>query len=87
MLHSCDNPSCVRPDHLFEGTQQDNMDDKVRKGRTARGVKHGLSRLTYANVASILSSSLSTRALAKVYRVAQSTVARVKQGKTWAHAS
>ena len=33
VLHRCDNPPCVRPDHLFLGTDQDNSDDKLRKGR------------------------------------------------------
>ncbi len=37
VLHRCDNPQCVRPDHLFLGTQRDNIQDAARKGRTARG--------------------------------------------------
>ena len=40
VCHTCDNPSCVRPDHLFAGTGQENTDDKVRKGRQARGEAH-----------------------------------------------
>ena len=41
VLHKCDNPSCVRPDHLYEGTNAENMRDKVDRGRQARGSRHG----------------------------------------------
>ncbi len=37
MLHKCDNPPCVRPSHLFDGSHQDNVDDRQRKGRSAIG--------------------------------------------------
>lgn len=41
VLHTCDNPKCVRPDHLWLGTNQDNMTDCLRKGRTTRGKPRG----------------------------------------------
>jgi hypothetical protein len=44
VLHKCDNPRCVRPEHLFLGTNQDNVNDRHVKGRDARGDQHG-SRL------------------------------------------
>lgn len=68
VLHKCDNPPCVRPDHLFLGTQTDNIKDAKRKGRLAsgdrhgsqlhperlaRGEKHGGAKLTAAEVADI----------------------------------
>lgn len=68
VLHRCDNPPCVRPDHHFEGTAADNAADRDTKGRTARGSRsgavlhperrargehHGLHRLSESNVRSI----------------------------------
>lgn len=58
VLHKCDNPSCVNPDHLFIGSPQDNMDDKVEKGRwsggrpseTAQGELNPKAKLTGAQV-------------------------------------
>lgn len=41
VLHRCDNPACVRPSHLFLGTQVDNNDDRDKKGRVASGDRNG----------------------------------------------
>jgi len=46
VLHKCDNPKCINPDHLFIGTQKDNMKDKYRKGRSCSGEKNHLSKFT-----------------------------------------
>lgn len=48
VLHTCDNTRCVRPDHLFLGSQADNMRDKVGKGRQAKGERHGMSHASLA---------------------------------------
>jgi len=53
VCHRCDNPPCVRPDHLFVATRQGNLADASDKGRTASGVRNGHSRLSAVDVARI----------------------------------
>lgn len=85
ILHRCDNTLCVNPDHLFEGTQTDNMRDKVQKGRGnfASGERHGISVLTSEDILNIRASGLSQRALAQEYGVSQKSIWAIKSGKTW----
>ena len=83
VLHTCDNPRCVNPRHLFLGTLQDNMDDMKRKNRSGAGERHGMSKLSADQVAAIRTSSLQQKELAKIYRVTQSTISSVRSGDTW----
>lgn len=46
VCHKCDNPPCVNPNHLFLGTQQDNVDDMLKKDRLPTGIKHPKSKFT-----------------------------------------
>ena len=80
VLHSCDNRKCVNPEHLFIGTQIDNISDMDSKQR--RGTK---SQLTYADVEEIkglLSVRYSQEYIAKQFNVDQTTISRIKLGKT-----
>jgi hypothetical protein len=89
VLHHCDNPSCVRPDHLFLGTQADNMADMVIKKRSARGEQNAQSKLTAEQVASMRArhacGEASKRQLAREHGVSQRTAQNAIDGRTWKH--
>lgn len=91
VLHQCDNPSCVNPDHLFLGTQLGNMMDMQEKGRSARGEKQGSSKLTEAEVLEIrqryrrYSHKHGSGALAKQYGVSLTEIWRIVHGERWGH--
>jgi len=83
VLHSCDNPPCVNVNHLFLGTNADNMADCVKKGRSRRGERHRCVKLTRANVLAIRESSDTRRVLAERYGVRVQTIAVIIQRKSW----
>lgn len=82
--HICDNPRCINPQHLFLGTQKDNLQDAAQKGRMARGEGSGMSKLTEANVIAIRADKISTQiTLGKKYGVSQGNISSIQRGKTW----
>jgi hypothetical protein len=86
VLHRCDNPPCVRPDHLFLGTRRDNVLDMAAKGRAAVGERSGTAKLTASAVDDIrarYSAGETQRPLAQEYGVSQSTVSLIVQGRRW----
>ncbi|MFA5346508.1 MAG: HNH endonuclease signature motif containing protein [Methanoregula sp.] len=85
VLHRCDNPGCVNPDHLFLGNQRDNMDDMRKKGRKAstQGENNGAHKLSEREVLEILDTPGAQHRIAKKYGVCQMTVSLIKQGKRW----
>lgn len=85
VLHHCDVPCCVNPDHLFLGTQADNMEDKVSKGRQNKGVDQPRARLTEAQVKEVRSTKESVQRLANKLGVSRMTVWRARVGATWKH--
>lgn len=97
VCHKCDNPLCVRPDHLFLGTPKDNMDDKTQKGRaryTARnnpshGEKSWKATLTDEQVRQIRSRFkprvVTMQQLADEFGVTKSTIADIIYRRRWSH--
>ncbi len=87
VLHTCDNPPCVRPSHLFLGTQADNAADRVNKGRQAGapGTYNGRAKLTEGQVKAIRCDSRTQRGIAKAYGISHAQVGNIKQRKCWRH--
>lgn len=91
VLHKCDNPSCVNPDHLFLGTQQDNLKDMRDKGKQVRGERQGMSKLTEKQVVEIrrrykrYSRKDGSGVLAKEYGVCLTQIYRVVSREHWRH--
>jgi hypothetical protein len=84
-LHSCNNPPCCNPEHLREGTNQDNVDDKLRADRQPRGETNGNAKLTLDQVNEIRQNpdAMSQRRLAEIYGVKKACIAKIQRGKTW----
>lgn len=94
VLHKCDTPSCVNPNHLFLGTQQDNTDDMLRKGRakcgenSPRGGAHPMAKLTAEMVVEmrrLYSSGVKRSELARMFSVSPCTSGRIVDRKLWAY--
>lgn len=84
VLHHCDNPPCCNPEHLFLGTQRDNMQDAKKKGRTAYGFK---AKLTWDQVRSIRehykTEGTTCRTLAEKFGVSAQNISEIVRGILW----
>lgn len=89
VLHRCDTPLCVRPDHLFLGTQNDNMADMWTKGRAnpghVVGRRVGTAKLTEVQVRSIRQSNMPGVFLATKYGVSTTQISDIRNRKSWRH--
>lgn len=89
VCHKCDNPACVRLDHLFLGTHTENMRDMASKGRgvtpDVRGERHGAAKITTAQALAIFNDPRTQTEIAADYCIAQSLVSQIKRKKVWKH--
>ena len=83
VLHRCDVPICVNPEHLFLGSNSDNMKDRNKKGRQANGIRHSRACLTESQVQDIRLDRRGIRAIGRVYGVTHHTIYAIKAKKTW----
>lgn len=91
VLHRCDTRSCVRPDHLFTGTQKENLADMRAKGRDdpVRGERHGRSKVAEIDIRAIhrlwYEKKMTQRQIAEEFGLHYVYVNKVLKGHKWAH--
>lgn len=91
IMHICDTPNCVNPNHLRHGTQADNIADMVAKGRrvTVKGSKQHDAKLTETDIPVIrmrLHHGATYAVLARDYGVSETAIRNIDTGRTWKHA-
>lgn len=89
LMHSCDTPCCVNPDHLSIGTPLQNARDMRDKGRHLNGQLNSSAKLTADQALAIKTllahSNLSQRVIARLFGLQQMEISRIKRGERWAH--
>ena len=90
ICHTCDNTLCINPAHLYAGTPNDNVQDKMRRGRhkPMRGVLNGHAKLTEDQVRLAkerIAIGVTCARLARDFGVDKATISKIKHGKSWRH--
>lgn len=91
-LHTCDNPPCCNPKHLYWGTKKQNAEDKVRRGRCAKpdskGTRNGMAKLTEDAVRAVRRSRASGERLQSIadrFDISIALVSLIHHRKAWSH--
>lgn len=88
LMHECNNRACVRPAHLIEGTQKQNIEQAVRQGRMSLGSRNGSAKLTEEDVKQVWvmrAAGLSQQAIGDAFGVSQKNISLILARKKWQH--
>lgn len=89
VCHSCDNPSCCNPNHLWQGTAKENSNDMVKKHRSPRGEKQGHSTLTKTDVIAIRAMYATGRfkhkEISSYFKTSKGNIQHICARETWRH--
>ena len=88
VMHTCDNRKCLNPAHLVAGTAALNLQDKLNKGRQAKGEGNGNAKLKASDVRTVRDmprAGVQWKEIAALYAIATVTVWRISSGKNWGH--
>jgi hypothetical protein len=85
LLHTCDRPNCINPDHIKRGTHAENVADKMRKGRHRKGVTMPNSLLTDEIIREVLLSPLTFAQCSVKYNVSRGAIHNIRSGRSWNH--
>lgn len=88
VLHTCDNPACVNPEHLFIGTQIDNIIDMTTKGRNfiPSGINNPKAKLTVSDIMEIrklLANGITQTVIANQFNMCKQTISEIARGNLW----
>lgn len=87
VCHKCDVRACINPEHMFLGTNTDNVRDMIKKGRAnpARGEYSGKAKLCESDVIAIRSSTGIQQEIADAFCIGRTTVRQILNRETWRH--
>ncbi|MBV8885564.1 MAG: HNH endonuclease [Chroococcidiopsidaceae cyanobacterium CP_BM_RX_35] len=88
VCHKCDNPSCIKSEHLFLGTPKENSRDIVSKDRHSYGGRNGMARLAEQDIIEIrklYAAGKNQQEIAKLFKASRCYISEVVHGKKWSH--